>query len=405
MGDILAYGKQNISKEDLSYVLEALKNDFLTQGPLVERFEQDLASYLNSKHVVVVSNGTAALHIASLALDLRPGDAVIIPAISFVATSNSVLYCGAIPVFADVDSTTGNISIESAENAYHLAKSKGLNVKAIYPVHFSGFPCESNEILEFANKYNLKIVEDACHSLGAQYRKAEQDDFSMVGSFADMAVWSFHPVKHITTGEGGAVSTNDDKLARKLRLFRSHGISKDPTTFVINEQAIDDVTLEVNPWYHEMHCLGFNYRLPDILCALGVSQLKRLPEFIRKRKEIASYYKEELASIYCLKIPNHNSKNSISSYHLFSVLIDFKALKLSRKQVMEKLRLKGVGSQVHYIPIPCQPYYRNNQDKFLSTPIPNAVKFYESELSIPMYYDLTENNLETVVAAFKGLCQ
>ncbi len=198
LNKFIPYGKQNITKVDIDLVIEALNSDYITQGPAVDKFETDLAQYLDCKYVCVVSNGTAALHLASLALELQPGDAVIVPAISFVATSNSVLYCGATPVFADVDARTGNISINSAEEAIQLAISKGLKPKAIYPVHFSGLPCDPSEIIAFAKKHNLKIVEDACHAIGAHYRQNSSEDFKMVGSYSDMAVWSFHPVKHIT---------------------------------------------------------------------------------------------------------------------------------------------------------------------------------------------------------------
>lgn len=401
--EILPYGKQSIDASDINSVIEVLKSPYLTQGPLVDKFEQELACYLNAKHVVAVSNGTAALHLAALALGFKKGDAIIVPAITFVATSNAALYCGATPVFADIDINSGNISIESAEEAYQLAKKKGLNVRAIFPVHYSGLPCNISEIINFSKKYHLKIVEDSCHALGAQYRKDESDGFNMVGSFADMAVWSFHPVKHITTGEGGAISTNDPELAQKLRMLRTHGITKEPGSFLNKEFAIDPVTLGTNPWYHEMHLLGFNYRLPDILCALGISQLKKIPLIVERRQEIASYYKKNFIHNNFIKNLNHPQKNSISSYHLFPLQIDFESLGLSRAQVMSQLKELGVGTQVHYIPIPFQPYYRNNPDIFLQTEIPNAIRFYKSELSIPMYFDLTVNDLDKVIGSINSV--
>lgn len=399
----IPYGKQTITNEDINSIIEVLKSDFLTQGPAVEKFESDLCNYLQSKYVSVVSNGTAALHLASLALGLQPGDAVIIPAISFVATSNAVLYCGATPVFTDIDPNSGNICFESAEKAIILAKSNGLNPKAIFPVHFSGLPCEPFPLLQFAKKHNLKIVEDACHAIGAQYRNNINEKFKMVGSYADMVVWSFHPVKHITTGEGGAISTNNTEFATKLKMLRTHGITKSSDQFQNKEMSFDEVTRTNNIWYYEMQELGYNYRLPDILCALGSAQLQRVEEFIQKRKDIANFYRENLEGLMHLKIFHPESNNIQSSYHLFPLNIDFSLLKKSRNQVMLELKKRGIGTQVHYIPIPLQPYYQNNKNKFLSTQIINANKFYQNELSIPMYYSLTYEDCNKVIIELKDV--
>jgi UDP-4-amino-4,6-dideoxy-N-acetyl-beta-L-altrosamine transaminase len=400
---VIPYGKQNITQTDIDHVVEVLKSNFITQGPIVEKFEEELAKYLKVNHVVIVSNGTAALHIASLALGLKRGDAVIVPAISFVATSNSVLYCGATPVFADINPETGNICIESAEKAYQIANKQGLNIKAIYPVHFAGLPCNPLEILTFAEKHNLKIVEDACHAIGSKYRKSENEEFSMTGSFSDMAIWSFHPVKHITTGEGGAVSTNDPQLAAKLKLLRSHGISKNSNDFQNQSLYFDKTTTGINPWYYEMNILGFNYRLPDILCALGLSQLERIESFIEHRREISNYYRKFLSDIDFIKLPSDDTNYSYSSYHLFPLQIDFKKIGKSRKLVMEELKAKGIGTQVHYMPIPWQNYYQNNLNIFFSTEITNAEIFYSHELSIPMYFGLTEKESKKIVDAIKEL--
>ena len=398
LNKFIPYGKQNITKVDIDLVIEALTSDYITQGPAVVKFEADLALYLNCKYVCVVSNGTAALHLASLALELQPGDAVIVPAISFVATSNSVLYCGATPIFADVDLKTGNISINSAEEAIQLAISKGLKPKAIYPVHFSGFPCDPSEIIAFAKKHNLKIVEDACHAIGAQYRKNSSEDFKMVGSHSDMAVWSFHPVKHITTGEGGAISTNNPELAAKLKTLRSHGITKDSSCFIDTELSFDNESNSTNLWYYEMQELGFNYRLPDILCSLGSAQLSRVNSFIEKRREIAEYYRENLKDLEHVTLPYNENENVIASYHLFPLQIDFSAIKKTKNQVMKELKSHNIGTQVHYIPIPWQPYYKNHQDKFLSTTIDNF-----RELSIPMYYTLELEECDFVISKLKEI--
>lgn len=400
---MIPYGRQNINQLDIDNVVEALKNDFITQGTTVDKFENELAKYLDVKHVIVVSNGTAALHIASLALCLQEGDAVIVPAISFVATSNAVLYCGATPVFADINPISGNICINSAEKAYQLAVSKNLKVKAIYPVHFSGKPCNPLDITNFATKYGLKIVEDACHAIGSEYRKSKDENFVMTGKFSNMAIWSFHPVKHITTGEGGAVSTNDPVLASKLRSLRSHGITKNSHEFQNKTLSEDGSFGGLNPWYYEMNSLGFNYRLPDILCALGLSQLKRISSFIKSRREIAAFYRDSLKNIDFALLPEDDSDYTNSSYHLFPLQIDFKMLGKSRKFVMDSLRTMGIGTQVHYMPICWHSYYKNNCDKFLSVDISNAENFYQKELSIPMYFGLTEEDCNRVVNAIKEL--
>lgn len=397
----LPYGKQNITQEEIESVISALSGDYITQGPLVEKFELSLAKYLGVKHAVVVSNGTAALHIASLALDLKPGDAVIIPAISFVATSNAVLYCGATPIFADVDAKTGNILIESAEEAILLALKKGLIPKAIYPVHYSGLPCSIKDLIELAKKYDIKIVEDSCHALGAMYRINSEENFKMVGSYADMSAWSFHPVKHITTGEGGAVTTNCSILASKLKMLRSHGITKNSFDFTKQNLSLDEKSAEINPWYYEMQMLGYNYRLPDILCALGIAQLKRIDLFIEKRRALADYYFKKLSGIENIILPLNDNVTAFSSFHLFPVKIDFEKVGKTRKQIIDSLKSYGIGCQVHYIPIPWQPYYEKNTDKFMCLDITNAENFYKEELSLPMYYDLNFDDIDRIAEALR----
>ena len=331
LNKFIPYGKQNITKVDIDLVIEALTSDYITQGPAVVKFEADLALYLNCKYVCVVSNGTAALHLASLALELQPGDAVIVPAISFVATSNSVLYCGATPIFADVDLKTGNISINSAEEAIQLAISKGLKPKAIYPVHFSGFPCDPSEIIAFAKKHNLKIVEDACHAIGAQYRKNSSEDFKMVGSHSDMAVWSFHPVKHITTGEGGMVITNDTEIWKRSLMYHDVG---GPRQYNVPSDEL---------------LIGTNYRMPELLGAVALVQLRRLDGLLDAMRERKHMLKAGMAEIVKRKGLTFRAEADEAGDTAIA-LIFFAESMDSAGQIAKALRAENIGAGTLYRP-------------------------------------------------------
>ncbi|MCX6126878.1 MAG: UDP-4-amino-4,6-dideoxy-N-acetyl-beta-L-altrosamine transaminase [Proteobacteria bacterium] len=398
MNELIPYGRQDISEDDISAVVNILRGDFLTQGPAVERFESALAAYLNSGHVVAASNGTAGLHIAYLAAGIGKGDAVIVPAITFAATSNAALYCGATPVFADIDPETGGVCPKSVQRCVALANAAGLKVKAIAPVHFAGKPCELLPLSEIARNYNLLIIEDACHALGAEYRLTEKEvAFDKVGSskLASMTVFSFHPVKHVTTGEGGAVTTQDPDLAKRLRLFRSHGMTKSANDFK-NIQRATFGPLQ-NPWYMEMHELGLNYRLCDIQAALGESQVKRLPMFINRRREIAAQYNQAFAGKRNISPAARDSANTRHSYHLYPLRVNFASLDQSRASFMSALRKKGVGSQVHYIPVLWHPFYESHSNLWMSDTIEGAVKFYDEELSIPMYPGMSDQEVQNVI--------
>jgi len=398
---VIPYGRQEITDTDVSAVVATLKSDFLTQGPAVERFESALGEYLGAKYAVAVSNGTAGLHIAYLAAGVGKGDAVIVPAITFAATSNAALYCGATPVFADVNFETGGIDPESAERAIKLAQAKGLTPKVLAPVHFAGRPCDMAALTDIAKQYKLTIIEDACHALGAEYRVNDHDTFQKIGSadWTSMAVFSFHPVKHITTGEGGVVTTNDPKLAQSLKMLRSHGITKESAHYQNHDRAFENGS--ANPWYHEMQVLGLNYRMCDIQAALGESQTKRATGMISRRREIASTYDKAFSGLQRIKPAAGDSVNGRHSYHLYPIQVDFNALSTTRAKFMANLREMGVGTQVHYIPVQWHPFYENNTNLWLSDTISRAKEFYARELSIPMYSSMTAADQAQVVDAIQ----
>ena len=367
---MINYGKQSINQDDIDAVTNVLKSDFLTQGPKVVEFERDLSSYCSVKYTKVVCNGTAALHLAYLAIGLEPGDIVWTTANTFVATANAALYCGATVDFVDIDLRTYNLSINSLKEKLMQAKKDNKLPKLLVPVHFAGQSCEMKAIWELSKEYGFKVIEDACHALGGEYLNKKVGNCE----YSDMAVFSFHPVKMITTGEGGAIMTNSKDLSDKIELMRSHGITKDPSNFV-NESD--------GSWYYEQQILGFNYRLTDIQAALGISQLKRLDSFVEKRKEIAERYFNELENV----ILPYQHPDTCSSWHLYVIKIK------NRKEVYQRLKLKGIMTQVHYIPINKQPFY---MDKKLD----NSSSFYHNCLSLPIYVSLSSQEQSRVI---KGL--
>ena len=363
----IPYGKQSIDEDDINSVVEVLKSDFLTTGPKIKEFEEELCRYTNAKYCVAVANGTAALHLASLVL-LNKGDKVITTPNSFVATSNSILYVEAIPIFVDIQED-GNIDLDLCEE--ELKKDR--SIKALYVVHFSGNPINQKKLKYLKESYNIKILEDCAHSLGATFEDIKAGSCEN----SDCSILSFHPVKHITTGEGGAVTTNSKEIYEKLLELRAHGIKRLP---------------DFAPWYYEMHSLGFNYRITDMQAALGISQLKKLDSFIKRRKEIALKY--DKAFLNSVVKPLYSfTKNS--SYHLFVVKVDFSKLNISKVELFNKMREKNIGLQLHYIPINKQPFYKNlgygNED----TPIMNI--YHEDSFSLPMYSSLSNEEQEYVI--------
>jgi perosamine synthetase len=382
---LIPYGKHNVTWGDALRVLWQVRFRSLTQGAQIEKFEQEVARTVGAKYAVAVSSATAGLHLAALALKLPQGSKVITSPISFVASSNSLLYAGYKPEFLDIDPNTLNLDLELIK----ARLEQNSEIKAILPVHFAGLPCDMKRINEISREYDLRIIEDAAHALGAKYPNG-----SKVGSceYSDMTVLSFHPVKSITTGEGGMVTTNDFGLYKSLLRLRSHGINKLDDEF--QDRILSKTAGTTNPWYYEMIELGYNYRMTEIQAVLGISQLKRLEKFMNKRSRKLIKYSELLQGVNDVKFAqNCDLKNSAN--HLMPVRINFANLKISRAQLMNSLRSVGVGSQVHYIPIPMQPYYKLLGYNF--TNIPEAVSYYEECLSLPLFPDLSNSEQKKVV--------
>lgn len=388
--ELISYGRQTIDRADIRAVVSALKSSWLTQGPRIEEFERAFAERCGAPYAVAVSSGTAGLHLAALVAGLKKGDEAVTTPMTFAATANCVLYVGARPRFTDIDPVT--INIDSAQIAGRI-NSK---TKAVLPVHFAGMPCTVGSKAGLFKRKDIVIIEDACHALGAEIRV--DDRWRPVGSCedADMAVFSFHPVKHITTGEGGMITTRRRDLYDKLRLLRSHGIERDPGKLTNRSEA-------GNPWYYEMTTLGFNYRITDFQCALGLSQLKKLSRFVAARREIAAFYDKRLSGLDHVRVPAC-FEDRRSSYHLYVLRINFEALGKSRRQVMEELRKKGIGTQVHYIPVTRQPYYCSTLGE-RSSDYPNAEVFYQQALSIPMHPSLSKGDRSKVVREIRKVCR
>ena len=379
---MIPYGHQSIDQNDIDAVIATLKSDFLTQGPAIERFEKALASCVGAKYAVVFNSGTAALHSAYFATGLKKGDEFITSPMTFAATSNAGLYLGAKPIFVDIKKETGNIDPQLIESA--LTKK----TKLIVPIHYAGFPADLIKIQNIARKHNLRVVEDAAHALGATYNGTR------IGScaYSDITAFSFHPVKHITTGEGGAATTNSKELYDLMCLFRTHGITKNSKQFVNNNEG---------DWYHEMQYLGYNYRITDIQAALGLSQLKKIVGFLKKRREIADMYDNAFKNNPYFDVI-HGEGGTNSAYHLYPILLKNPA---NKKKVFEALRKKKIGVQVHYIPVYRHPYYQQLGYKKGLCPI--SEDFYQREISIPMYPGLTKKDIEyvanTTFAIFKTI--
>lgn len=364
----IPYGRQSINEQDIEAVVNVLKSDYLTTGPKIAEFERKVADYTGAKYAVAIANGTAALHAACYAARIGEGNEVITTPITFAASSNCVLYCGGTPVFADINPETYNISPEDIERKITP------KTKAIIAVHFTGQPCEMEQIHAIAHKYNLTVIEDGAHALGAEYQEKR------VGTLSDMTTFSFHPVKHITTGEGGMILTDNPELYQRLKLFRTHGITREEELLTKNDR----------PWYYEQLDLGYNYRITDIQCALGVSQMDRLPEFLEKRKQIAKRYNEAFAANEQIQLP-YQKEGCDNAWHLYVIRIK----NGKRKEVFEKLRAAGIGVNVHYIPVYQHPYYRTHG--YAEVTCPNAEEYYKECISLPMYPDLKEEEQEYVI--------
>jgi len=382
---MIPYGRHSIDDQDIQAVVAQLRSGSLTQGKTVEEFENHIKNYVGATYAVAVSSGSAGLHMAYQAVDMKEGDTLLTSPITFVATTNAAIHLGANVTFADIEEDTLNISPVSIEEK--LKENK--NIKIISPVHFGGLACDMKLIKEKSNKTKSFIVEDAAHALGSAYQ-----DGSLVGNckYSDMTVFSFHPVKAIAAGEGGMITTNDEGLYRKLLRLRSHGINKLNDDFLIKEQGYTNDLK--NPWYYEMQQIGYNYRITDIQCALAISQLKKLDKFIDKRKELALEYDKAFRSFkYCQPAQIMNRNNS--GIHLYILRIDFNNLGKSRAEVMSEMKSMGIGSQVHYIPIPMHPFYTKLGHSYNDYPV--SLKYYEQALSIPLFYELTDQDQKHVI--------
>lgn len=379
---VIPYGRQDISDADIQAVVDVLRSDFLTQGPAVPAFERALAARCGAAHVVAMNSATSALHVACMALDVGPGDWVWTSPITFVASANCALYCGANVDFVDIDPRTYNMSVECLADKLVRAEKNGRLPKVVIPVHLSGQSCDMAGIHALGRRYGFRIVEDASHAIGATHRGRP------VGAcqYSDIAIFSFHPVKIVTTAEGGAAVTNDAEIAERLRLLRTHGITRDPKRMTGESDA---------PWYYEQVALGYNYRMTDVQAALGTSQLKRIDDFLASRHRIAERYDAELNELPVTTPWRH--PDNYSAFHLYVVRLKLDQISRTHREVFDALRASGIAVALHYIPVYKQPYYRQLGIEF--EPCPNAEAYYAEAISIPMYAALSESDQGEVIRA------
>ncbi len=386
---MIPYGRHCLDQTDIDAVIEVLKSDWLTCGSVVEAFESTLAQTVGARHAISCSNGTTALHLALLAVGIGQGDVVFVPAITFLASANAVRYVGADVIFVDVDSTTGLMTSETLEEA--ILQNKNRNVKAVINVHLTG-QCEDLEAIhDVAREYKLWIIEDAAHAIGTEYISKNGARHAIgANQYSDLTTFSFHPVKTIAMGEGGAVTTQDAKIAERLKILRSHGILKESSKWTNQKE-------DTGPWYYEMQELGYNYRISDINCALGLSQLRKLKEFKENKALLVKYYD---ALFYNIKdiTPLRRTLCSDTAWHLYVVFINFEYVASSRKKIMEDLKVYGIGTQVHYIPLYKHPYY---QELYGETILKGAEAYYSNCLSLPLYVGLTSDVQEAIVGFFQ----
>lgn len=385
---MIPYGRQSISDEDVQAVVDVLKSDFLTQGPAVPAFEKAVAGYCGAAHAVAVNSATSALHIACLALGVGPGSRVWTSPITFVASANCALYCGAEVDFIDVDPRTFNMSPDALAAKLERAERDGRLPQVVIPVHMAGQSCDMAAIHALGQRYGFRIVEDASHAVGASYKGTPVGDCR----FSDIAVFSYHPVKIITTAEGGLATTNDAELARLMGLYRTHGVTRDLST--MEEEPHGD-------WYYEQQALGFNYRMTEMQAALGLSQMSRIDAFVAERRRLAARYDERLDGQPLSRPWQHSDTDS--SWHLYIVRLDLSRNSVSRRRVFDQLREKGVGVNLHYMPVYLQPYYRRLG--FRPGLCPEAERYYEEALSIPLFATLTEEQQDHVVASLSEAVQ
>jgi len=382
---MIPYGRQDISQADIDAVVEVLRSDFLTQGPMVPRFERTVADHVGARHALAVNSATSALHIACLALGLGPGDWLWTTSITFVASANCGLYCGAQVDFVDIDPRTFNLCPQALERKLEQAERDGRLPRVVVAVHLCGQPCDMQAIHALAQRYGFKVIEDASHAIGGKYR----GEFIGSGRYSDITVFSFHPVKIITTAEGGMALTNDDGLAARMALLRSHGITRDPA-FMTHEPD--------GPWYYQQVDLGFNYRMTELQAALGVSQMARLDAFVARRHELARRYDRLLADLPLSTPWQH--PDGYSGLHLYVVRLALDKLTRSHREVFESLRAQGIGVNLHYIPVHTQPHYQAMG--FTAGYLPEAERYYAEAISLPMYQGLSDVQQDQVVAALRA---
>jgi len=405
---MIPYGKQSITDDDIDAVVRALRSDFLTCGPEVEAFEQEFANFVGAKHAVAVCNATAALHLAMKVLGVASGDRVVTSPNTFLASANAAAYVGATPDFSDIDAVFHDLDPATLEKSWRA------DTKAVVAVDYAGVPCNMPEIARIARAHGAFVIEDACHGIGGGFG-ADGKQWKLGGHpWADITTFSFHPVKTMTTGEGGILVTENDEWAAKARLLRTHGVTRNSSEFTGLESNPSPVFAERGSWYYEMQDLGYNFRITDIQCALGRTQLKRLPAFISRRQEITAQYNEAFADLDWLSPPvldfkpstrdasGFNFSLSDLSLHLYTVQIDFARLGKTRAEVMQELRDQGVGSQVLYIPVYLQPWYRRTFG-YESGKCPNAEAFYARALSLPLYSSMTDQDVQKVISAVSKL--
>ena len=379
---MITYGRQFIDSKDIQAVTKALKSKLITQGPTILKFENSLKLKLGFKYAIALSSGTAALHLIGLAMGWKKGDVILTTPISFLATSNAIVYSGATPEFVDFENTFFNIDTQKLEKKIKDLKKKRKKIRAIICTDFAGHPCDWPTLKYLSNKYKLKLINDNCHSIGASIN----GDNKYSSKYSDCASLSFHPVKGITTGEGGAVLTNDKEIYEKIKMLRSHGVDRKKS---------------YEPWKYDMKFLGFNYRITDFQCALGLSQLKKLNKFILKRKKIAKIYDKEFKNIKNISIPK--VKNSVShAYHLYPLKINFKKFNISKTVFFKKMKRRKILLQVHYIPIYLQSFYKK-KFKYNLNDLKVSKEFYDHEVSLPIYYDLKVYEQKKVINSIKNI--
>lgn len=385
---MIPYGRQDITQADIDAVVGVLQSDFLTQGPMVPRFEQQVAQHVGASHALAVNSATSALHIACLALGLGPGDRLWTSPVTFVASANCGLYCGAEIDFVDIDPRTYNLCPKALERKLEQAEQEGTLPKVVVPVHLCGQPCDMQAIHKLALRYGFKVIEDASHAIGGKY----QGEFIGNGRYSDITVFSFHPVKIITTAEGGMALTNDVELADKMALLRSHGITRDPQLMTHEADG---------PWYYQQIDLGFNYRMTELQAALGISQMERLDQYIARRHQLAARYNDLLAALP-VSVPWQHA-DSYSGLHLYVITLQLGKITKTHREVFESLREQGIGVNVHYIPVHTQPYYERMG--FKPEDFPLAQDYYRQAISIPMFQTMTDEQQDLVVAAIAKALQ